>query len=424
MKRIFTVAYVALWIMTTALSDIATAQSRQNLDPVSARAYSLYFENFKAKNYVDAIPELHWILDNDPGFPRNTDVNFDRGVELYEELAKATEDAAQKREYLDSALVILDRAIPDLQEAEVDVDVYGWTLRKGRFIQAHVDALEDIKAQAIEAYWACYRMDAEKLDTYYIDVLIGDMYTNGDLGGALDLLREINESRGEEDAVKGLVEKYFTVIPPGEQIAFLEEELEKKPGDPDIILQLFALYQQEAYYDETLALAPQVLELSPTPETLRLVSKMYLDNGNADEAMAVFEQLRVLPDIELVAQDFYNMGIAHQELEGYGQAASFFRQALDVDPELNDARLATANLYATAASTCGIDDREDAAVFWLIADAYSRAGDAAGVARMRTAFPTAEDIFYVQKWTQGQITQVRYTCRGLTISGTTIVRQQ
>ena len=118
------------------------------------------------------------------------------------------------------------------------------------------------------------------------------------------------------------------------------------------------------------------------------------------------------------------MGIAQQELENFGDAKRYYNQALEVDPEYKAALKAIADLYATAVSRCGVKDREQAAVFWLIADAYSRAGDSGGAARMRSAFPTAEDVFYVKKWTNGGTTQVSYGCRGLSISGTTTVRQR
>ncbi len=424
MKNTVFALIASLALVFVTVPQAAHGQGARDLDPESAMHYTLYFENFKAKNYVDALPNLHWLLENDPGFHRNKDQNFDRAVVIYGALAEAEEEPAQKRVYLDSALAILDRAIPVLQSIEAEVDPFEWVLRKGRFIQQHIGALDDRKEEAIEAYWECYRLDASTLDPYYLDVLVGDLYTKGDLGGALDLLRELNDTRGEEIGVKGLVAKYFTVIPPTEQIGFLEEQLKAKPGDPELTVQLFELYQQEAYHDEMLALAPQILALDPKPNVLRLVSKMYLEDGNAEEAMAVFEQLKALPDVEIVAEDLHNMGIAHQDQESFGQAASFYRQSLELDPEYSAARLAIANLYATAASTCGIEGREQAAVFWLIADAYSRAGDAAGAARMKTAFPTAEDIFYVKKWTEGESTQVSYSCRGLTISGTTTVRQQ
>ncbi len=87
------------------------------------------------------------------------------------------------------------------------------------------------------------------------------------------------------------------------------------------------------------------------------------------------------------------MVIAQQELQKFGDAKRYYQQAIEVDPEYKAALRAIADLYATAVSTCGVKDREAAAVFWLIADAYIRAGDSNGAARMRSAFPTAEDIF-------------------------------
>ena len=171
-------------------------------------------------------------------------------------------------------------------------------------------------------------------------------------------------------------------------------------------------------------LAPRMLELEPTPGVLRMLTRMYIEDGDLEQAVQVFEQMKNTPGVELIAQDYYNMGIAKQELEVFGEARKYYRKALEVDPEYKAAQRAIADLYATAVSRCGVKDREEAAVFWLIADAYSRAGDGAGAARMRSAFPTAEDIFYVKKWTQGGATTVSYSCRGLTISGSTTVRQR
>ena len=98
--------------------------------------------------------------------------------------------------------------------------------------------------------------------------------------------------------------------------------------------------------------------------------------------------------------------------------------AAEADPDFRQARVAIPNLYSTAVASCGVADREQAAVFWLIADEYSRIGDQDGVNRMATAYPSAEDIFYVTRWNTGESTQVSYTCRGMTISGTTTVRQR
>ena len=408
------------WVLQ---AGAAYAQASQ-LNQESAMHYSLYYENFKNKNYEDGLNDLLWILDNDPGFPRGRDVNFERAVETYEALADAAEGPEGKRQMLDSALAIFDRAVPAIKAIDGEIDELEWTLEKGRFIQKHIDILEDLTDQVAASYLNAYEIDPNAVDPYYLDIILNARYAAGDIGGTLGLLRELNDTQGEKEGIEMLVRKYFRVIPPDEQIAFLEDQLADDESNVEIIEQLFSLYEQEGYYGKLLDLAPKVLALEPTPEVLRMLTRMYIEEGEIEKAVGVFEQLTALPDVELIAQDFHNMGIAQQELENYREAREFYRQAVEVDPDYSAALQAVADLYATAAARCGVADREQSAVFWLIADAYQRAGDAAGAARMRTAFPTAEDVFYVQKWTNGESTSVTYSCLGLTISGTTTVRQR
>lgn len=385
--------------------------------------YSLYYENYKNENYEDALPDLLWILENEPGFPKARDVNFERGIDVYEALAESAESAEDKRMHLDSALVLFDRVVPTIKELGGDIDEFEWTRNKGRFIQEHLDVLDDLKGDAIQAYRKAYELDPTRLDPYYLDVIISDHYTTGDIGGALDFLRELKDARGEEEGVQDLIRKYFAVIPPEEQIAFLEEELEKNPDNVEILTQLFDLYEQEGYHAEMMELAPRMREMEPTPEILRLLTRLYIEDGEYEEAQAVFNELQTLSGGTLKAEDYHNMGIAQQEMGRFGDANRYYRQALEVNPEYRAALRAIADLYATAVASCGVPDREAKGVFWLVADAYQRAGDSAGYARYRAVFPNAEDIFYTSKWTEGSTTSVTYSCRGLTISGQTTVRK-
>ncbi len=386
--------------------------------------YSLYYENYKNENFRDAVSDLVWILYNAPGFSRNSDVNFRRAIETFQALANAEEDEAAKRSWLDSALVHYDRVIPVLSELEADFDPFIWTRNKGRFIQTNINELADQRSNMIAAYRGTYEMDPKRIDPYYLDVIISDLYQSGDIGGALDFLRELRNQRGDEESVEGLIHKYFVVIPPDEQIAFLEEQYEAEPDNAELVTQLFELYQQEAYREEMLALADKVLSLEPTAATLRLLTRMYVEDGDNERAIETFRQMEAIPDIEIRSQDYYNLGLAYQDMEDFRQARDQFRAASDADPDFKPAQIAIPNLYSTAVASCGVADREQAAVFWIIADQYARIGDQDGVNRMATAFPTAEDIFYVADWSNGESAQVSYTCRGMTISGSTTVRQR
>ncbi|MXW14017.1 MAG: tetratricopeptide repeat protein [Rhodothermaceae bacterium] len=412
-------------VLATLILLVPTVRAQATVGDQETRIhYSLYYENYKNENYRDAVNNLVWILYNAPGFSRNSDVNFRRAIETFQALADAEEDEAAKRAWLDSALVHFDRVIPVLSELEADFDPFIWTRNRGRFIQTNINVLADQRSNMIASYRGAYEMDSKRIDPYYLEVIISDLYQSGDIGGALDFLRELKDLRGDEDSIDGLIRKYFVVIPPDEQIAFLEEQYEAEPDNAELVTQLFELYQQEAYREKMLALADKVLALEPTAATLRLLTRMYVEDGDNDRAIATFQQMESIPDIEIRSQDYYNLGLAYQDMEDFRQARDYFRAASDVDPDFEPAQIAIPNLYATAVASCGVADREQAAVFWIIADQYARIGDQDGVNRMATAFPTAEDIFYVADWSSGESAQVSYTCRGMTISGTTTVRQR
>ncbi len=419
---------VAALLCSCALTPLVLAQEAPNASPPDNREtrvhYSLYYENWKNKNWLDALPNLIWILENAPAFNRNTDINFERAVDIYEGLAIAEQDPAKKRAWFDSSLVIFDRAVPVLQSVDAEVDPFEWMRNKGRFIQTHIEHLGDKLPDLIDAYRAAYELDPMRINPYYLDVLINDLYQKADIGGALAFLRELQDIRGDEAEIENLIRKYFVIIPPDEQIAFLEEQYAAEPDNAEVITQLFELYQQEAYRDRMLELAPKILTMEPSVSTLRMLTRMYVEDGDNERAFELFEQMKALPDVHLRAEDYYNIGLAHQDMENYREAYNHYQQALRADPDFSRAEAAIPNLYSTAVSACGVADREQAAVFWLIADAYARIGDSEGVRRMATAFPTAEDVFYVTRWTNGEPTQVSYSCRGLTISGTTTVRQR
>lgn len=421
--RCIPVTFLSFLIIIAALPVCIRAQNTLG-DQETRIHYSLYYENFKNENFRDALPDLVWILYNAPGFSRNNDTNFKRAIQTFQALANAEEDPTKKRVWLDSALVHYERVIPVLSELDAEYDPFIWTRNKGRFIQTNINELVDQSTNMMAAYQAAYEMEPKRIDPYYLDVIISNKYQKGDIGGTLDFLRELKDRRGDEESIDALIRKYFVVIPPDEQIAFLEEQYEDDPENAELVTQLFELYQQEAYREKMLGLADKILALEPTPATLRVLTRMYIEDGNNEQAIETFRQMEAMPNVEIRPQDYYNLGLAYQDMEDFRQARQYFQSSMEVDPDFQPARVAIPNLYSIAANSCGIADREQAAVFWVIADWYARVGDQDGVKRMSAAFPTAEDIFYVARWDNGESTDVSYTCRGMTISGTTTVRQR
>jgi tetratricopeptide (TPR) repeat protein len=427
---------VLLALLVTSFVNAQPAAAQTGEDEISdqdkAIHYSLYYENYKNENYADALPDLRWILLKAPAYPRNKDTNFERATEIYEALAEQAESSEETRAWLDSALVIFDTAVPRLNDLGAEVDEFVWLRDKGRFIQTHKDELSDLQDQAIDAYLAMYELEPERVNPYYLSVILNDHLSNQEYGTALDFMGELSETRGDEPEVAQVIEDAKSRIDPEDLIDFLEDQVEADPDNIELRLQYLEAANELGLEDEALETVNELLTLAeeqPDEFSEDLLIDLYrqaldahVKAGNVSESRLAFDKLEEL-GAEIKAEDYYNMGVIEQQATNYGSAKRYYRQALNLDPDFRQARVAIPNLYVTAASTCNASaDRETRAVYWLIADAYRAAGMASQAGQFEQYGPSEEDIFYMDKWTKGQSTSVSFTCQGLTISGSTIVR--
>lgn len=405
----------------------AQAEQEQPSEREIATHYSLYYEDFKNANYQGALPNLKWILEMAPGFPRDDDRNFKRAIEAYEGLAE------QEESYLDSALVVFDEAVPALQAADIDVNVQSWLINKGRFIQTHSAYFDDAQTQASEAYMEAYELDPETIGGYYVTYLISDLNSRGDKQATLDFMERAEETHGDEADVV----EYIALIrdslfnTPEERIAFLETQLERNPDDIELISELFDLYLNTGDRAQAGALSQRLLDAEPTARSYEMIARMRLDDGEAQEAYNLYEQALEMPGAEDRERDIYfNMGVAQQQMGRLSNARSNFRRALNVDPDFGQALVAIGDLYVTQVGNCGSFERRDRAVYWLAVDYYERAASrdasVANQARQKArsyvgSFPSMEDIFYAG-WEVGSRYNIDYGCYSW-IGETTTVRR-
>ena len=407
-------AFLLLVVATTVRPALAQDDGCPPEDELKLN-YTLYFEPYKSQNYKQALPKLHWMLQNCPGFPVNDDRNFDRAVESYEALAESADSADVKRAYLDSALVMFDFAVPTLQRVGAEVDEFQWTRDKGRFIQSHLDDLSDLKNEIVKAYKKAYDLDPARIQLYYIEYILNDWASDERFDEMLDLLEDLMDKRGEEPDIQVMEKKYLDRIPDEEKLDFLEAKYAADPTDPDVTSELARIYTR-------LGLLDKLRAMDPTPAILRVLMNQAIEEDDLAGAAAYLDQLQEMDSSAVSPDDYYNLGIANQSADNYNTAKRYYDQALEHDPDYDQARLAIANLYATAVSKCGVHDRRDKAVFWLLSDTFQRIGEAEAAASYRKYFPDKEDVHFVPSWTEGATTTVTYTCRGLTISGSTVVR--
>ncbi len=414
----------------------ARAQTSENEEKPTKQEiaihYSLYYEDYKNGNYEGALPNLRWILKHAPGFSRNTDKNFDRAVKVYEELAMAAEDEPTRRAYLDSALMIFDKAVPTIKDIGGTIDPYEWTRDKGNFILKHRDDLPEMTDSVAVLFRKAWELDPQRTQLFYIEYIIRDYLSKDDKQAAIDFMEEVEQKRGDDPDVMARITEFRGAIftSPEERIEFLEKQLEKKPGDMDIITELFELYKEEGMRDKMYEMGEKLKEQEPTARVYRILGKMRLEDGDTEEAIRLYQKSLELDDGKENAREvYYNIGIAHQQEGRLSRARTAFRKALQADPNYGLALIAIGDLYVQAVQNCGSFEREDRAVYWLATDYFERAKvrdpSVANIANQRIKnirrfYPTAEDKFF-KGWNKGDKYTINYGCYEW-INETTTVR--
>ncbi|MCB0718306.1 MAG: tetratricopeptide repeat protein [Bacteroidetes bacterium] len=409
-------AATALYLLPSVANAQDTGQSE------SPKYYSLYYEDFKNKNYESALPSLRWILQNDPAFPQNSDRNFERAVETYREIAIQQSSDAERQAYLDSALAIFDTAVPKLQDIGAKVDEFEWTLERGKFIFENREFLPELEPEIATQYRKAFEMDPSRLDPYYLEYILADMVQNQeDKQAAVDFLNEIEAARGEEPAIQDLLKKWRGALftSPEERYDFLRSQLENDPDNLELLNEVMQLAQDLEYRDVVYEIGDRLLAVEPTAKVLRTLAQMKTSDGDYEGALDLLDQALGMATDDVDRRDIYfNMGIAEQQLGRLSKARTNFRQAIDLDSSFGRAFMAIGDLYVTAIANCGSFDRRDRAVYWLVVDYYTRAKNAdsslASQANTRINqyskyFPEAEDKFFM-KWNTGESYRVDEGC--------------
>jgi len=415
-------AIVAVFSVWSGLSRTVAAQGACTDDDNTIRMnYSLYAEDFKNKSYDTALPYLRWILKCSPAFPTKSDRNFRRAVETYEGIGMAMSDPADVRTYLDSSLYIFDSAVTTLMDAGIQADSFKWIFDKGRFIQKHAAELEDLQRDVGSLYRKAFDLDSTRLQQYYLNYIISDYVQKDRKSDAVEFMDLVEASYPNDETVTGMLDQWRGTLftSPEERIEFLKGQLAKDENNSDLMSELFDLYSEEGMRSELYDLGTKLLEMSPTGRTYRQIAKMRLDDGEADEAISLYEKsLEMEGGKDAAREVYYNIGTAFQQQGRYSRARTSFRKVLQVDPSYGRALMAIADLYVTAVQGCGTFEREDRAVYWLAADYFDRAAardkNLSKQARQRARglvkfFPTAEDKFF-KNWKAGDSYTIDYGC--------------
>ena len=140
-KLILITAFIFLgssWSL--AQTEQSSAQPPSGMSEI--QAYSIFYENYKNDSFEEAIKFGRWMWQGMPetieGYSRfELQRQIDRLTTAYSEVAQKKQDPTLKEAYVDTALLIYDRAFEKFSE---DTDAkFDWYIKRGRMLQTHSD---------------------------------------------------------------------------------------------------------------------------------------------------------------------------------------------------------------------------------------------------------------------------------------------
>lgn len=421
MKRLV-LLLVLIFVASTAMKS-QTVQPPNGLSEL--QAYSIFYENYKNDEYKGAINYGRWIYKNMPrklkGYSKfDLEKNLNRLISAYSGYAKNTEDPSLHSAYVDTALMIFDKAMEEFGKDEIDY--FEWHLEKGRLYQEHADFVDNAEAKAIEQYRMAYNQDPERAiqagDGFYVQAITRNLVSQGEKDEALAFIEEVEPKANEK------TKEFFDQIrnqlfdSPSERIAFLEGKLENDPQNEGLMNELADLYEQTENMEKAQAMYQKLYERNPNYVNTKQLAEIALNNANYQLAIDYLKEATGMTEkkdeLKQIAMDLSN---AYMNLENLQQARRYARQAINHDPQWGEPYIQIASIYGQVVTNCTTGrkmEREDKVVYWLVIDYLNKAKEvdpslSNRVEQQKQSYkpvtPTTEDMFF-KGWEEGDTMKV------------------
>ncbi|MGM0546221.1 MAG: tetratricopeptide repeat protein [Bacteroidota bacterium] len=369
---------------TFAQSEQASAEPPGGMSEI--QAYSIFYENYKSDSYEEAIKFGRWMWQSMPetieGYSRfDLKRNLGRLVTAYNEVAQKEDDPSLQEAYVDTALMIYDKAFDKFSDD--DEAKFGWYINRGRLLHTHSDIVDNASIKAAEDYYEAFKLNPEKLvergDGYYIQRLLKDFADEGRKDEALQVIQDAEQFASDKllDSFSEIRGDLFDS--PEERIEFLEGELEDNPEDEEILTQLRDVYEGEDMSSEAREVGEKLYELNPTFDNIMAVAEAAQSNANYNNAIKYYkEALDKAEDDAQKGEIALEISDAYLNKDEVQEARDFARQAIDFRGDWGAPYIQIADVYARTVNNCtDEEDRdltpEDKAVYWLVLDYLDKA---------------------------------------------------
>jgi tetratricopeptide (TPR) repeat protein len=358
---------------------------------------SLYQEHFKQDNYKDAKKGWINVFNGCPQAQKSTYIN---GVKMYREYIEQAKDPVVKQQLIDTLYMIYDRRIEyfkqkafvlgrkgmDMAEFSPDNLMPAYETLKESVYLGKGNSEAGVLAKYYQVIYTLY--DENKIEksilieeyipvSEFIDEAIFD-----NMASAVDATSESDKnkfnSRAEQyNTAKVAVDDIFIKIATCEDIEpIIEKRVKENPDDLQTLrIASFLLSRRECTDSDVFAkVSKKLYEMEPSARSAYGLGLLMSKQKKYSESARYLKQAVELCDGCQEQEKYYIKAAKAIYFENeYKSAASYARKALALNPNSGDAYLTIGMAIASSAQSCGGDDMQKSAVYWLAVDYFYKA---------------------------------------------------
>ena len=342
--------------------------------------YQIYRNNYKQKNYEEALVSWRKVFNECPSYNQNT---FANGPKLYHESIK--KDKENQLIYLDTLMMIYDARIEYFERREYVLGKKGVDLLKydpTRFSEAYemlkisVDDLGNSTDPTVIVSYFKALDDVQRSSEEVTKQDILDAYV------AVSDIISYNMTNNEKyakyyETAQTNVENIFAPYASCDDlIKVFKERLEIGTDNISLLKKITSLLEKkdctenEVFYTAAI----QLHELDPTAKSAYDMGNMSIAKKNYSDAVAYYNQaIQLQEDVDYKASYYLKLAYTYQVRGSYSDARSAANSAASLKPEWGEPYLMLGDIYAASSASCGSSSLEKRSVFWIAVDMFSKA---------------------------------------------------
>ena len=383
----------------------------------------LYEDNLKANQPKQAVVPLNWLLANVPQLHSSLYIN---GAEVFDKLAAAEKDAARKKVYVDSLMIVYDLRMKNCGEEASVTNRKALSFVKYNVNDKPAEALEILEKSltlngnnvldgTLVPYFQTVRLNVTKFKTITEEQIL-EKYDK--VMNIIDAKIKTAQSKGQPiDKYKKMKDDVDAILISMVKVDcdFVKKNLEPKfkqnPNDLVLAKKIFGFMLQGKCTDDPLWLqAGESIHKNNPEKDFGLVKNLGLKYYSLENKAKADEMFKEALPLAQTPEDKAEILIYQGQLKidsDKSGARALFRQALEINPGNKLAYERIGDLYYHSFDACAkkVNMADDRMVYLIAADYYQKAGDAKKLAAAKASFPSKEEIFLID-YKQGETKNV------------------